>query len=122
MRKRVLLCLSLASSAWPQGRFGPGHSIGTIATRGDLIVMTLDEGALGKANLFDLGGRTLRFAPDGPGYRIDNSPLRWDSEFGTELASPQVTLHNFEFPFSGKRWTSFSVGTTGSISFGGAGG
>ena len=31
---------------------------------------------------------------------------------------PQVTLHQFEFPFSGQQWNSFLVGRTGSISFG----
>ena len=79
--------------------------------------MTLNEGVLGNANLFDLAGRTLRFTPDGGGYRIENSPLRWESDFGTELASPQASLHNFAFPFSGKSWNSFSVGVTGSIAF-----
>jgi len=29
----------------------------------------------------------------------------------------EVTLHQFAFPFSGERWNSFSVGTTGSIAF-----
>jgi hypothetical protein len=30
-----------------QGRQEPGRSIGTVSTQGDLIVLTLDEGALG---------------------------------------------------------------------------
>ncbi|MGA9510173.1 MAG: hypothetical protein WBV55_16260 [Candidatus Sulfotelmatobacter sp.] len=46
----------------------PGHSIGKVSTKGGLIVIELDDGALGKANLFDLTGRTLRFTPDGSGY------------------------------------------------------
>lgn len=29
----------------------PGHSIGKVSTEGDLIVMELDDGVLGKANL-----------------------------------------------------------------------
>ena len=45
------------------GAAEPGRSIGTISTQGDLIVMTLNEDALGKANLFDLVRRTLRFTP-----------------------------------------------------------
>lgn len=32
-----------------------GRSIGKISTNGDLIVFELDEDALGKTNLFDLG-------------------------------------------------------------------
>ena len=34
--------------------------------------MTLDEGVLGKANLFDLAHRTLRFTPEGARYRVEN--------------------------------------------------
>jgi hypothetical protein len=112
--------------AQTQGRQEPGRSIGTIKTQGDLIVMTLDEGVLGKANMFDLVGRTLRFSPEGTGFRAENLALKWDSEFGDALNSAQVTLRNFAFPYSGKNWDSLSVGTTGSISFGatqsGAGG
>src|SRR5437016_10109325 len=110
--------LSRGNVTYSQGRQEPGPSIGTITTQGDLIVMTLNDGVFGKANMFDLGRRTLRFTPDGPGYRAENLPLQWDTEFGKELSDPQLTLHNFSFPYSGKSWDSFSVGVTGSISFG----
>ena len=103
---------------WTQGRQEPGRSIGAIKTQGDLIVMTLNEGALGKANLFDLVGHTLRFTPEGAGYRAENVALKWDAEFGAAFTGAQVTLRNFSFPFSGKSWDSLSVGVTGSISFG----
>jgi hypothetical protein len=96
----------------------PGHPIGKVSIKGDLIVMELDEGALGKAHLFDLVGRTLRFAPEGSRYRVENDALHWDSEFGPQLAGAEVTLHQFAFPFSGQNWNSFRVGRTGSISFG----
>jgi hypothetical protein len=101
-----------------QGRQEPGHPIGSVSTQGNLIVLTLDDGVLGKANLFDLAGRTLRFTPDGSSYRAENTALKWDPDFGPEIHSPQVTLRNFAFPFSGKNWESFSVGMTGSIAFG----
>jgi hypothetical protein len=101
-----------------QARQEPGRIIGKVSTRGDLIVLQLDESVLGRANLFDLPGRTLRFSPEGNAYRIENGALRWDPEFGGELSGPQATLQNFSFPFSGKSWDSFSVGITGSISFG----
>src|SRR5437868_13121561 len=118
----IVLCLLAALSrqfaTFAQVRQEPGRSIGTITTQGDLIVMTLNEGVFGKANMFDLAGRTLRFTPDGPGYRAENLALQWDAEFGKELSDPQLTLHNFSFPYSGKSWDSFSVGITGSISFG----
>jgi len=106
--------------AYSQARQDPGRSIGTITTQGNLIVMTLNEAVFGKANMFDLTRRTLRFTPEGPGYRAENLALQWDSEFGSEMSGPQLTLHNFSFPYSGKGWDSFSVGITGSISFGAA--
>ena len=81
--------LSRSNVAYSQGRQEPGPSIGTITTQGDLIVMTLNDGVFGKANMFDLGRRTLRFTPDGPGYRAENLPLQWDTEFGKELSDPQ---------------------------------
>jgi hypothetical protein len=96
----------------------PGHSIGKASTDGNLVVMELNDGALGKANPFDLVGQTLRFTPDGSQYRLDHGRLNWDSDFGPQLSGAEVTLHQFAFPFSGKRWDSFFLGTTGSISFG----
>src|SRR5947209_4345164 len=112
--------LSRDSVAYSQGRQEPGHSIGTIRTQGDLIVMTLNQDVFGRANMFDLARHTLRFTPEGAGYRAENLALQWDSEFGNEISEPQLTLHNFSFPYSGKSWDSFSVGVTGSISFGAA--
>jgi len=111
----VCLGHSLADA---QGRQEPGRPVGRVATRGDLILLELDEGVLGKANLFDLAGRTLRFTPEGPAYRVENLASQWDPEFGAQLSGSQVKLNNFSFPFSGKRWDSLSAGITGSISFG----
>ena len=112
------LAMLAPSPSVAQRRQGPGHSIGSVRTQGDLIVVSLNEGALGKANLFDLAGRTVRFKRDGTGYRIETLPLRWDPEFGDEMAGPQAALHQFAFPFSGKEWDAFSVGIAGNISFG----
>ena len=112
------LTLAVAFLASAQSRQDPGRSIGSVSTQGDLIVMTLDEGALGQANLFDLAGRTLRFTPQGSRYRVRNSAVQWDSDFGEELSGSQVSLHKFKFPFSGSQWDSLSVGLTGSIAFG----
>jgi hypothetical protein len=100
-----------------QEREVPGKPIGKVSVSGNLILMELDEDALGKQNLFDLGQHTLRFTPGSAGYRVENLPLNWDAEFGQQLTSHQVTLHKFSFPFSGKTWDSFSVGVTGSIRF-----
>jgi hypothetical protein len=117
---KTALLLLFASLLGAQPRQEPGKPIGKVSTKGDLIVLELDEGAPGASSLFDLDRRTLRFTPEGGGYRAESAALTWDAEFGDEIPGPQVTLHNFAFPFSGKRWDSFSVSAAGSIAFGGA--
>ena len=114
----AMALLLAATAASAQFRPGPGRSIGTVRTVGKLIVLTLDEGALGTANLFDLDHRTLRFTPEGSRYRIERLPLRWDADYGAAMTGSEATLAHVGFPFSGHRWRSFSVGVTGSITFG----
>jgi hypothetical protein len=111
----VLLIVSLSSA---QRDDEPGQSIGKVSTKGGLIVIELDDGVLGRANLFDLTGHTLRFTPEGSRFRVDSGPLRWDSQYGPELTGAETKLHKFAVPFSGRSWDSFLVGTTGSIRFG----
>jgi hypothetical protein len=94
-----------------------GRSIGKVSIRGGLIVLELSEGALAKANLFDLAGRTLRFVAKGSQYQVESGPLRWDADFGGELTGARVNLQKFTFPFSGRQWKSLLVGATGSIRF-----
>lgn len=113
-----MLAVFILAENLAHGQEAPGKSIGKVSTMGNLIVMELNEGALGKANLFDLNQRTLRFTPGKAGYRVENLPLRWDSDFGAPLAGTQVNLQKFSFPFSGKTWNTFSVGVTGSIRLG----
>ena len=127
-RKRILsqtaavaLAVLCASPAHAQYRQEPGHSLGKVTTQGNLIVLTLDEDVLGKANLFNLAHHSLRFTPEGSRYRVENIPSQWDSEFGPELHGSDASLKNFAFPFSGKSWNAFSVGLTGSITFAGDG-
>jgi hypothetical protein len=114
----VALWLMLVAA---QNQQPAGKPIGTISTHGDLIVLTLDEGALGHANLFDLAKRTLRFTPDSGGYRVENAAFNWDPAFGDELpvqTRTLVPLHEFVFPFSGSNWDTLTVDATGSIGFG----
>jgi len=114
----VVFCLTLAAA---QNQQPAGKPIGSISTHGDLIVLTLDEGALGHVNLFDLAKHTLRFTPDSGGYRVESAAFTWDPAFGDELAvrtRTQVALHEFAFPFSGRNWTTLTVDATGSIGFG----
>jgi hypothetical protein len=67
--------------------------------------------------MFDLDKRTLRFTPVPGGYRVENVALVWDSDSGPAMTGAQATLKNFAFPFSGKTFDGFTVGTTGSIAF-----
>jgi hypothetical protein len=60
----------------------PGRSIGKVSTTGELIVVELEDGVLGSANLFNLVGHTLRFTPQGARYRAESGALQWDSDFG----------------------------------------
>jgi len=110
--------LLIVSLSYAEQDNEPGRSIGKVSTQGDLIVIELDDAALGKPNLFDLTGRTLRFTPEGSQYRVEIVPLQWDSDYGPELTGSEANLQKFAFPFSGKVWKSFLVGTTGSIRFG----
>ena len=109
---------SLVALACAQQDSTPGHSIGKVSIKGDLIVLELDDAALGQAHLFDLTGRTLHFIPDGTRYRVQSGPLHWNSDYGSEFTRVEATLHWFAFPFSGKLWKSFFVGRSGSIRFG----
>lgn len=124
MKQRIFLInvlfvlLFIHKQSYGQNGIRPGHSIGQVSVAGDLIVIELDSAALGQPNLFDLVGRTLRFNPVGSSYRVMNETLRWDTNYGVELTGADVRLQRFTFPFSGQRWSSFSVGTTGSIRFG----
>lgn len=95
----------------------PGHPIGKVTTIGNLIHLELDSGAVASERLFDLDHRTLRFTPDGAGYRVENVPLVWEAEFGPALADGPAALKNFSFPFSGKNWDTLNV-AMGSITFG----
>ncbi len=116
---RILCVVQLAATlVHAQGREEPGKSIGKVSVIGNLILIELNKGALGQQNLFDLARHTLRFMPEGTGYRVENLPMQWDADFGQQLSGSQVTLHNFQFPFSAKTWDSLSVGVTGSIRFG----
>ena len=114
----AVLTTATVSSASAQGRMTPGKSIGTVTTHGNLIILTLNEDALGKPHLFDLAHHTVRFTPEGSRYRVETLPESWDDGFGPEMKDSHATLAKVTFPFSGRSWSAFSVGVTGSITFG----
>src|ERR1044072_3898463 len=113
----LFVLLFIHKQSYGQNGITSGHSIGQVSIAGDLIVIELDSAALGQPSLFDLVGRTLRCSPVGSSFRVTNETLRWDTSYGMELTGAEVRLQRFTFPFSGQRWSSFSVGTAGSIRF-----
>jgi len=115
-RIQLLLALTVISAPALAQREA-GHTIGKVTVIGNLIGLELDSGVVAPERLFDLDHRTLRFTPKGNGYRIESIALRWDPDFGPELAGTSATLKGFTFPFSGKRWDSFNV-AIGAITFG----
>src|SRR5207302_612533 len=96
----------------------PGHPIGRVTTIGRLIHLELDSDAVAAERLFDLDHRTLRFTPDGAGYRVENLALQWDADFGAAMTGGTATLKNFRFPFSGRTWDTLNV-ATGAVTLGG---
>lgn len=121
VRMQLSCLLLIVSYSFGQSQSEHGHPVGRVSVDGNLIVVELNQNALGKANLFDLTGHTLRFAPDGSRYRVSVERLQWDADYGAAVGGAEVTLHNFSFPFSGHLWTSFLLGQTGSIRFGPSG-
>jgi hypothetical protein len=115
-RISTLLALSALPSLLVAQR-QPGRPIGKVTTIGNLIHLQLDSGAIAPERLFDLDHRTLRFTPDGNGYRIENVALVWDADFGPPLTGGAAALTHFRFPFSGKTWDTLNV-AIGAITFG----
>ena len=96
-------------------------TVGRAHSRGGLVIVELENSAVVPANLLDLEGRTLRFVPQGGGYRVESVPLIWDPSFGSEIfgyPSTPVQLSAFGFPFAGSVWSSFHVGFFGNLTFG----
>ena len=116
MRSSLIAAVALVPALLTAQR-QPGKPIGKVSVMGNLIHLELDSGAVTPARPFDLDHRTLRFTPDGGGYRVENVSLVWDADFGTPLTESRATLKNFTFPFSGKTWDGFNV-AIGSVTFG----
>jgi hypothetical protein len=86
--------LSEARSAEPNGSpESKEQGLSKISTHGDLIVFTLDEGALGRANFFDLAKRTLRSPHLAEGLRTARA-LPVDAEPGLGDREPAPVLFN----------------------------
>jgi len=117
MRRASLLLALAAVPSMLAAQRQPGRPIGKVTAIGNLIHLELDKGAVTPERPFDLDHRTLRFTPDGAGYRVENTALVWDADFGAPLTGGTAALKNFSFPFSGKNWDTLNV-ATGAVTFG----
>lgn len=116
--RHVIVPLVLAVfPSWLEAQRPPGRPIGKVTTIGNLIHLELDSGVVAPDRLFDLDHRTLRFTPDGAGYRVENVGLQWDGDFGAAITSGTVSLKSFTFPFSGRTWDTLNI-AIGAVTFG----
>ena len=87
-----------------------------------LVELALDEAS--RPNVFDLNERTLVFTPDGRGgYSREVRALEREEEIGEEVeygddSGAEILLEGFDFPFAGRRWDSFHLGSPGVVTFG----
>ncbi|MDE0629847.1 MAG: hypothetical protein OXH99_25895 [Bryobacterales bacterium] len=84
------------------------------------IVVELGAEDMVPANLFDLDGSTLVFAPDGRGaYSLSVGSVAWEEDIGDPVEDrAEVSLPGPGIPFAGRRWESFFVSRYGLETFG----
>ena len=56
-----------------------------VTTNGNRIIVELANEDLIPGNLFDLEDTTIRFTPQGAGYRGEIVPFQWDPDFGSVI-------------------------------------
>src|SRR5262245_31698116 len=130
------LALGAATAQQPQKRSVPQpRPHGPIAVAQDVgdVAVLVDNGLIvTKRNLFDLAGRTVRFAPAGAHlYAYSGSSAALDPVYGPELTFgfPGATLYPGDddtqqvafaagFPFFGTTYTSVWVNVDGNVTFG----
>jgi uncharacterized protein (TIGR03437 family) len=92
---------------------------------GEIAVLEEDSGIVSRRNLFNLGGRTLRFRRAGTSYEVTNTAGGYDAEAQRSGAvvlnlgdddSREFSLA-FEFPYYGARFRSVFLNSDGNLSF-----
>lgn len=97
----------------------PTRSRGVSTTPEHQIVVELAPEDTSAANLFDLNGLTLAFAPNGQGgYSRSVQPLAWEEDLGEEVSEGEEIALGFPFDFGGWMWRSFHVSKHGALTFG----
>ena len=93
----------------------------------DQILVELTPEDTSPANLFDLNGRTVTFAPDGRGaYSRDVRNLEWEENLGEDVTPEwdrhrdgvEVDFGGFEFDYAGRQWSSVFISRHGVLTFG----
>ncbi len=79
------------------------------------------------ANFFDLEGRTIRYTPEGDGYRVENVPFSFSDQQRTRLNDSGAEFFGaitswsrplpFSFPFAGQTWDRVFVNLNGNLTF-----
>lgn len=82
------------------------RSAGVSTTPDKRILVELTPEDTTAANLVDLNGRTLIFAPDGEGgYSRSVQSVAWEDDIGRAVADrEEIRLQSFTFDFAGRRW------------------
>ena len=93
----------------------------------DQILVELAPEDTSSANLFDLNGRTVTFAPDGRGaYSRSVRSLEWEENLGADVTlewdrhrdGVEVEFGGFEFEYAGRLWRSVFISRHGFLTFG----
>lgn len=98
---------------------------GATEDRGDIAILEEDAGIVSRRNPFTLSQRTLRFVPEGEGYRAENiegnySNAESDNGANAGLVDDSTREYPLAFPFAyyGAARTSVWVNSDGNLTFG----
>ena len=103
----------------------PGRKIGNVTTKGNLVLLELDEGVISNQNLFDLDKRTIRFTPVAGGEATSAAFARRICRCsGTPPPAPRCRARpsasrSSRFRFPARPGTRSRCRTPGLIGFGG---
>lgn len=93
---------------------------------GNIAIVSAEDGVVARRNPFNLNARTLRFSPEGPGYRLEIAESSYDVEAagagsivqGIGDDDSRRIAFPFEFSFFGQQWASAYVNSDGNLTFG----
>ena len=97
----------------------PNSDDGLWTTEDGRIVLELRTGDATGENLFDLGGATVMFTPDGAGgYAREVRAGTWENDLGDPVRNGAEVALPFSFDFGGDAWDTVRVHRQGLLAFG----